>query len=100
MRLAGYLAVPVVAMAVSAVGISIAAPAGAECGSRNDTMVCTDGPLPSNTAQLPDARSYPCIVGLTCDGTFESELVTGDGSDNSSTPNPPRPRPPHPNPSS
>ena len=78
MRLAGYLAVPAAAMAVFSVGVYVAAPASAECGSRNGTMVCTDGPLPSNTASLPDPRTYPCIVGLTCAGTFESELVTGD----------------------
>ncbi len=77
MRLAGFLAVPAVAMAVSAVGISLAAPADAECGSRNGTMVCTDGPLPSTTADLSGPRTYPCIVGLTCAGTFESDLVTG-----------------------
>ncbi len=96
MRLAGFLAAPAVGMAVFSVGVSVAAPASAECGSRNGTMVCTDGPLPSTTASLPGERTYPCIVGLTCAGTFESDLVTG-GDNAPSPPSPPRPpRPPRP----
>lgn len=80
MRLAGLLMVPVVSAAVSTVGLYVAAPAGADdCETRNGALLCTDA-QPSGTPipGTPQAtRTYPCIVGLTCAGTFESDLVTG-----------------------
>lgn len=95
MRLAGLLMVPMASVAISVVGVYVAAPAGADCEARNGTMLCTDAPAPGQSGP-PTTTSYPCIVGLTCQGTFESDLVTGNGPDN--VPSPPRPRPPRPNP--
>ncbi len=95
MRLAGLLMVPMASVAISVVGVYVAAPAGADCEARNGTMLCTDAPSPGQSGP-PTTTSYPCIVGLTCQGTFESDLVTG-GNGNYD-PSGPRPRPPRPNP--
>ena len=57
MRLAGLLMVPMASVAISVVGVYVAAPAGADCEARNGTMLCTDAPAPGDRAHDEAAAS-------------------------------------------
>jgi hypothetical protein len=98
MRVAGCLAVSMIAASVAVGGLIVAPAASAKCEARNGAMLCDDPP-PAPSAPAPKPVTVGCDWDWYCDD-FGLDIVIGkndSSQDGDNSGRPPRPRPPRPN---
>lgn len=90
--------VPLVSVGAGVIGLSAAPAAGADCESRNGTMLCTDGSPQTRSSEGEGSYSYPCEFDWYCDD-FGLDIVLDNDrpAANPPSPNNDLPRPDRPN---